>query len=152
MTHYASIGELEAAIGAPAEKSDWMTIDQHRIDQFADATDDHQWIHVDPERAAEGPFGKTIAHGFLTLSLISDLLFGITTIENSPMVINYGLDKVRFLGVVPVESRIRASSQITAVTPAAQGVRVESTVTIELEGSEKPALVAESIALFILED
>jgi acyl dehydratase len=152
MTHYASIAELEAAIGTPAETSDWMTIDQHRIDQFADATNDHQWIHVDPERAAAGPFGKTIAHGFLTLSLISDLLFGITTIENSPMVINYGLDKVRFLGVVPVDSRIRASSQITAVTPAAQGVRVESTVTIELEGSERPALVAESIALFILED
>jgi acyl dehydratase len=151
MTHYGSIAELEAAIGTPAEMSDWMTIDQHRIDQFADATNDHQWIHVDPERAAAGPFGKTIAHGFLTLSLISDLLFGITTIENSPMVINYGLDKVRFLGVVPVDSRVRASSQITAVTLAAQGVRVESTVTIELEGSEKPALVAESIALFILE-
>jgi acyl dehydratase len=151
MTHYSSIAELESAIGAPAETSAWLTIDQHRIDQFADATNDHQWIHVDPERAAAGPFGKTIAHGFLTLSLISDLLFGITTIENSPMVINYGLDKVRFLGVVPVDSRIRASSQITAVTPAAQGVRVESTVTIELEGSEKPALVAESIALFILE-
>jgi acyl dehydratase len=152
MTHYASITELEGAIGAPAEKSDWMIIDQHRIDEFAEATNDHQWIHVDPERAASGPFGKTIAHGFLTLSLISDLLFGITTIENSPMVINYGLDRVRFLGVVPVDSRIRASSEITAVTKVAQGVRVNSTVTIELEGSEKPALVAESIALFILED
>jgi acyl dehydratase len=151
VTHYASVADLEAAIGSAPETSDWMTIDQHRIDQFAEATDDHQWIHVDPERAAAGPFGTTIAHGFLTLSLISDLLFGITTIENSPMVINYGLDRVRFLGVVPVDSRIRASSQITAVTPAAQGVRVESTVTIELEGSEKPALVAESIALFVLE-
>jgi acyl dehydratase len=152
MTHYGSVAELEAAIGAPAETSDWMTIDQHRIDQFADATNDHQWIHVDPERAAAGPFGTTIAHGFLTLSLISDLLFGITTIEGSPMVINYGLDKVRFLGVVPVGSRIRASSQLTSVTPAAQGVRVNSTVTIELEGAEKPAMVAESIALFILEN
>jgi acyl dehydratase len=151
MTHYASVAELEAAIGAPAETSDWMTIDQNRINQFADATDDHQWIHVDAERAAAGPFGTTIAHGFLTLSLISDLLFGITTVEGSPMVINYGLDKVRFLGVVPVNSRIRASSQITAVSSAAQGVRVESTVTIELEGSERPALVAESIALFVLE-
>jgi acyl dehydratase len=152
MTHYGSVAELEAAIGAPAETSDWMTIDQHRIDQFADATNDHQWIHVDPERAAAGPFGTTIAHGFLTLSLISDLLFGITTIEGSPMVINYGLDKVRFLGVVPVGSRIRASSQLTSVTPAAQGVRVNSTVTIELEGAEKPAMVAESIALFILDN
>jgi acyl dehydratase len=151
LTHYASIAELEAAVGAPAQTSQWMTIDQHRIDQFADATGDHQWIHVDPERAARGPFGTTIAHGFLTLSLISDLLFGATTVEGSPMVINYGLDRVRFLGVVPVNSRIRASSQITAVAPAARGVRVNSTVTIELEGSEKPALVAESIALFVLE-
>ena len=151
MTHYASVEELEAAIGAPPETSDWMTIDQNRINQFADATDDHQWIHVDPVRAAAGPFGTTIAHGFLTLSLISDLLFGITTVEGSPMVINYGLDKVRFLGVVPVDSRIRARSQITAVSSAAQGVRVESTVTIELEGAERPALVAESIALFVLE-
>jgi acyl dehydratase len=151
MTHYGSVSELEAAIGAPAQTSDWITIDQHRIDQFADATGDHQWIHVDPARAAGGPFGTTIAHGFLTLSLISDLLFGITTVEGSPMVINYGLDRVRFLGVVPVNSRIRASSQVTAVVPAAQGVRVESTVTIELEGSEKPALVAQSIALFVLE-
>jgi acyl dehydratase len=151
MTHYASVAELETAVGAPAETSDWITIDQNRINQFADATDDHQWIHVDPERAAAGPFGTTIAHGFLTLSLISDLLFGITTVEGSPMVINYGLDKVRFLGVVPVNSRIRASSQITAVSSAAQGVRVESTVTIELEGAERPALVAESIALFVLE-
>jgi acyl dehydratase len=151
MTHYSSVAELEAAIGAPAETSDWLTIDQHRIDQFADATNDHQWIHVDAARAADGPFGTTIAHGFLTLSLISDLLFGITTVEGSPMVINYGLNKVRFLGVVTVNSRIRASSQITGVMTAAQGVRVESTVTIELEGSDKPALVAESIALFVLE-
>jgi acyl dehydratase len=151
MTHYGSVTDLEAAIGAAPATSAWMTIDQHRIDQFADATNDHQWIHVDPERAAAGPFKTTIAHGFLTLSLISDLLFGITTVEGSPMVINYGLDKVRFLGVVPVNSRIRASSQITAVSSAAQGVRVNSTVTIELEGSEKPALVAESIALFVLE-
>jgi acyl dehydratase len=151
MTHYGSVAALEAAIAAPAEKSGWITIDQHRIDQFADATGDHQWIHVDPERASAGPFGTTIAHGFLTLSVISDLLFGITTLEGSPMVINYGLDRVRFLGVVPVNSRIRASSQITAVGLASQGVRVESMVTVELEGSDRPALVAESIALFVVE-
>jgi acyl dehydratase len=151
MTHYASIAELEAAIGGEPQTSDWITIDQDRIDRFAEATGDDQWIHVDPERAAAGPFGTTIAHGFLTLSLISNLLFGITTVEGSPMVINYGLDKVRFLGVVPVERRIRASVQLTGVTPAAQGIRVNSTVTIELEGAEKPALVAESIALFVLE-
>jgi acyl dehydratase len=151
VTHYASVADLEAAIGAPPEKSDWLLIDQDRINRFADATDDHQWIHVDPERAAAGPFGTTIAHGFLTLSLISRMLFGITTIENSPMTINYGLNRVRFLGVVPVDSRIRASVELTGSTLVAQGVRVESTVTIELEGSDKPALVAESIALFVLE-
>jgi acyl dehydratase len=151
MTHYASIAELESAVGAPPEFSDWMLIDQNRINLFADATSDHQWIHVDPERAAAGPFGKTIAHGYLTLSLISELLFGLTTVEGSPMVINYGLDRVRFLAVVPVDSRVRAAAQLTAVTPVAQGVRLNTTVTIEIEGSDKPALVAETIALFVLE-
>jgi acyl dehydratase len=151
MTHYASVAELEAAIGAPAELSDWMLIDQDRINRFADATSDHQWIHVDPERAAAGPFGRTIAHGYLTLSLISELLFGLTTLEGSPMIINYGLDKVRFLAVVPVNSRVRAAAQLTAVTPVAQGVRVHTTVTIEIEGVDKPALVAETIAIFVLE-
>jgi acyl dehydratase len=150
VTHYASVAELEAAVGAPAETSEWMTIDQTRIDQFADATGDHQWIHVDPERAASGPFGTTIAHGYLTLSMISELLFGLTTIEGSPMVINYGLDKVRFLSTVVVDSRIRAHAELTGVTPAAQGVRVNTRVTVEIEGVEKPALVAETIALFIL--
>jgi acyl dehydratase len=151
MTHYASIAELETSVGAPAEFSDWIEISQERINQFADATGDHQWIHVDPGRAATGPFGTTIAHGFLTLSLISDLLFGITTLEGSPMVINYGLDKVRFLSVVPVNARVRASAQITGVAPAEQGLRVNTTVTIEIEGNPRPALVAETIALFVLE-
>jgi acyl dehydratase len=151
MTHYSSVADLEAAIGAPAETSDWFTVDQHRIDQFADATNDHQWIHVDAKRAASGPFGTTIAHGYLTLSLIPYLLEGVTTLAGSPMTINYGMDKVRFIAVVPVGSRIRASSQLTGVVPVAQGLRVHSTVTIELEGSDKPALVAESIALFVLE-
>jgi acyl dehydratase len=150
MTHYASVAELEAAVGAPAQTSDWMTIDQERINKFADATGDHQWIHVDPERAAAGPFGTTIAHGYLTLSMVSELMFGLTTLEDSPMVINYGLDKVRFLSVVPVDSRIRASAQISGVALAPQGVRVSTTVAVEIEGVEKPALIAETIALFIL--
>jgi acyl dehydratase len=150
MTHYGSVAELEAAVDAPAQTSDWMTIDQDRINGFADATGDHQWIHVDPERAAAGPFGTTIAHGYLTLSMVSELMFGLTTLEGSPMVINYGLDKVRFLSVVPVDSRIRASAQISGVALAPQGVRVSTTVTVEIEGIEKPALIAETIALFIL--
>jgi acyl dehydratase len=151
VTHYGSVAELEAAIGAPAERSDWILVDQTRINLFADATGDHQWIHVDPERAAAGPFGTTIAHGYLTLSLISELLFGLTTLEGSPMIINYGLDRVRFIAVVPVESRVRAAAQLTAVTPVAQGVRVHTTVTIEIEGGDKPALVADTIAIFVLE-
>ncbi len=151
MTHYASVAALEAAIGAPAELSEWMLVDQERINLFADATSDHQWIHVDPERAATGPFGTTIAHGYLTLSLISELLFGLMTLEGSPMVINYGLDRVRFLAVVPVNSRVRAAAQLTAVTPVAQGLRLNMTVTMEIEGSDKPALVAETIAIFTLE-
>jgi acyl dehydratase len=150
MTHYAKVSDLEAAVGGPAEKSEWLIIDQNRVDLFADATNDHQWIHVDPARAASGPFGTTIAHGYLTLSLIAYLLEGVTTLAGSPMTINYGMDKVRFIEVVPVGSRIRASAQLTAVVPVAQGLRVHSTVTIELEGSDKPALVAESIAMFVL--
>jgi len=150
VTHYATVADLEAAVGSPAEHSDWREITQERINQFADATGDHQWIHVDPARAAGGPFGSTIAHGFLTLSMVSEMLMGITTLEGVGMIINYGLDRVRFLGVVPVGSRIRASTQLTAVTPAAQGLRVSTTVTMELEGSDKPAMVASSIALFVI--
>jgi acyl dehydratase len=151
VTHYASVAELTAAVGGPAQRSDWALIDQERIDRFADATGDHQWIHVDPERAAAGPFGTTIAHGFLTLSMISDLLFGLTTLEGSPMVINYGLERLRFLSPVPVGSRIRAQATLSGVTPSARGVRVNTGVTIELEGNDKPALVAETIAMFVLE-
>jgi acyl dehydratase len=152
VTHYATVADLEAAVGGPAEFSGWREITQERINEFADATGDHQWIHVDPERAASGPFGTTIAHGFLTLSMISEMLMGIVTLERVGMIINYGLDKVRFLGVVPVGSRIRASTQLTAVTPAAQGLRVSTTVTVEIEGEPKPAMVAESIALFVIAD
>jgi acyl dehydratase len=116
---------------------------------FAEATGDHQWIHTDPERAAAGPFGGTIAHGYLTLSMISEMLMGIVTLEGVPMVINYGLDRVRFLSVVPVGSRIRASTRLSAVARTAQGVRVSTTVTMEIEGNPKPAMIAESIALFV---
>ncbi len=151
MTHYASVADLESAVGGPAETSDWMVIDQSRIDTFADATGDHQWIHVDAARAATGPFGTTIAHGYLTLSILSVLLFGLVTLEGSPMIINYGLDRVRFPTVVPVDSRVRAHAQVVNVDAAPQGVRVHLLVTIEIEGTEKPALVAESIALFVLE-
>ena len=149
MTHYASVEALEAAVGGPEELSEWRTITQERITLFAEATGDHQWIHTDPERAAAGPFGGTIAHGFLTLSMISEMLMGMVTLEGVPMVINYGLDKVRFLSVVPVDSRIRASTRLSAVARTPQGVRVSTTVTMEIEGNPKPAMIAESIALFV---
>ncbi|HEX4441965.1 MAG TPA: MaoC family dehydratase [Galbitalea sp.] len=151
MTHYASIAELEAAVGAPPQTSSWLTITQDRISDFADATDDHQWIHVDVERAAAGPYGSTIAHGYLTMSLISGMLFELLTVEGNPTVINYGHDRVRFLNVVRVNSRVRASLQLTAVTPIDSGVRVNSTVTLQIEGESKPAFVAETIALFLFE-
>lgn len=151
MTHFSSVAELTDAIGAPAQVSDWMLIDQKRIDTFADATGDHQWIHVDPERAASGPFGGTIAHGYLSLSIISVLLFGLVTLEGSPMIINYGLDRVRFPHPVPVDSRVRAHAEITAVTETPHGVRLHQRVTIEIEGIDKPAAVADTISLLVLE-
>jgi acyl dehydratase len=150
LTHYASVAELEAAVGTSKETSDWVTIDQERIDQFADASGDHQWIHVDPVKAAAGPFGTTIAHGFLTLSMTADMMLGMTTLEGTAMVINYGLDRVRFLSTVHVGSRVRAVAEPAAVVPVAQGVRVSTLVTVEIEGVDKPALVAETITLFVL--
>ena len=154
MTTYASVEELTAAIGdeggAGEQLSDWFEIDQKRIDTFADATGDHQWIHVDADRAAAGPFGSTIAHGYLTLSLLAPMMMGLIELEGSPMVINYGLDRVRFLNPVKVGGRVRGHCRLSAVAPTPQGVRVTTTVTVEIEGVDRPALVADSIALFIL--
>jgi acyl dehydratase len=150
MTHYNSVDELVAAVGGPEYVSEWLTIDQERITRFADATDDHQWIHVDPERAATGPFGATVAHGYLTLSLISSFMFDAVSLEGSSLVINYGLERVRFLTPVVVNSRIRGRAELVGVTPGDSGVRVNTRVTIEIDGVEKPALVAETIALFVL--
>ncbi|MGL3148793.1 MaoC family dehydratase [Microbacterium sp. A82] len=128
---------------------DWFTIDQERIQAFADATEDWQWIHLDAERAASGPFGATIAHGYLTLSLLPRLTDGLLQVSGASMVVNYGLDKVRFLQPVTADSRVRAMTEITAADGGAQGWRVSARTTIEIEGSERPALVAETIALFI---
>jgi acyl dehydratase len=149
MTHFASLSELAGAVGGPAQISDWLVIDQKRIDEFADATGDHQWIHVDRARATAGPYGGTIAHGYLSLSMISVFLFGLMTFDGEPTVINYGLDRVRFLNPVPVDSRIRAHAELTAVEPVEGGARVHQRVTIEIEGVAKPALVAETIALVL---
>jgi acyl dehydratase len=145
MTDFADLDSLKAAVGTEIGVSDWLTIDQKRVDTFADATDDHQWIHVDPDKAAAGPFGRTIAHGFLTLSLSVPLVNQATSVGGIRMGINYGLNKVRFITPVPVGGRIRAHVILDSVRDIPGGVQAERTVTIELEGAEKPACVAQSI-------
>ena len=129
--------------------SDWLTIDQERINTFADATNDHQFIHVDPERAAKTPMGATIAHGFLTLSLLSHLTAQNSVVpESHKMTYNYGLNKLRFLNPVKVNSRIRSRSQVQTMTEKKPGQwLLQSEVTIEIEGEDKPALIAESLAM-----
>ncbi|MFI8106447.1 MaoC family dehydratase [Streptomyces sp. NPDC086023] len=145
---FTSAEELVAGIGAPLGPSDWLEVDQKRIDLFADATGDHQWIHVDPERAASGPFGSTIAHGYLTLSLLPSLVPQVMRVEGMRMGINYGVDRVRFPAPVPVGSRLRARAVITAVTEAGGGVQVAATVTVETEGGDKPVCVAETVSRY----
>jgi acyl dehydratase len=148
MTHvFRSADDLAAAVGTHLGFSDWLTVDQHRIDTFADATGDHQWIHVDPERAAAGPFGTTIAHGFLTLSLVPYLLRDLVDYPAWPVRINYGSDRVRFLAPVPVGSRVRAGAELAAVRPSGTGTQVTVSVTVEIDGSDKPALVAQTLTL-----
>ena len=150
MRRFASPAELAAAAGTELGRSDWLAVDQSRIDLFAEATGDDQWIHVDPERAAGGPFGGTIGHGFLTLSLIPFLVRDIYAVEGVRMAVNYGLDKVRFPTPVKVGSRVRAVQALTSVTDVAGGLQVASAVTVELEGSAKPAAYAETLTRLYL--
>ncbi|WP_067717473.1 MaoC family dehydratase [Nocardia yamanashiensis] len=149
MIDFESFDQLRAAAGTEIGVSDWITVDQKRIDTFADATDDHQWIHVDAERAAAGPYGRTIAHGFLTLSLVVPLTAQVMTFSCASMAINYGLNKVRFITPVKVDSRIRARFTLDSVTDIPGGVQAVRTVTVEIEGEAKPACVAESIARYL---
>lgn len=147
MRVFDSVEELAAvAEGTHLGVSEWVTIDQATIDTFAEATGDHQWIHVDPQRAAEGPFGRTIAHGFLTLSLLPRLVQQVYRVEGVRMAVNYGLDRVRFVAPVPVDGRVRVSSSVLGCEPAGGGLRVRLESTVELEGSDKPACVAHTIA------
>jgi acyl dehydratase len=143
--------ELVKAVGTQLGASEWLTIDQDRINVFAYATGDHQWIHVDPERAAQGPFGRTIAHGYLTLSLLPVLAQDIYRVEGVRMGVNYGLNKVRFVTPVPVGSKIRAVLTLDSVTEASGGgLQVAATAIVEIEGVEKPAAVAETLVrLFV---
>ncbi len=149
MKTFTGIAEVAAAVGQDLGTSDWLLIDQARIDAFADATEDHQWIHVDPERAAAGPFGTTIAHGYLTLSLLSGFYEQIYTVEGISMAINYGLGKVRFPSPVPSGSRVRGATRLIKVTEVAGGIQCTFETVVSIEGQEKPACVAESIARFI---
>jgi acyl dehydratase len=140
------IAAVQEREGSHLGYSDWLEVTQERVDQFAEATGDFQWIHVDPERAKEGPFGTTIAHGYLTLSLASYLLPQIVRYEGFTMAVNYGLDKVRFPAPVRVGARIRAGAELAQVTEVGTGVQVKTLVTIEVEGGDKPACVIESLA------
>lgn len=146
----ASADEVKAAVGEQLGYTDWLEVDQKRIDLFAEATGDHQWIHVDPERAAAGPFGGTIAHGYLTLSLLP--LFGpqLIRVDGVKMGVNYGTNKVRFPSPVPVGSRLRATAVITGVEDVKGGIQVSVAFTVEREGGDKPVCVAESVSRYYL--
>ena len=140
------IAGLKELVGTHLGTSDWLEITQERVNTFADATGDHQWIHVDPERAKDGPFGGTIAHGYLTLSLGPVLFPSIATVSGIKMGVNYGAGKVRFLSPVKVGSNLRLSAELTALEELpGNGAQVYMTFTFEIEGSEKPAAVAEII-------
>ncbi|MDB1089077.1 MaoC family dehydratase [Streptomyces sp. ACA25] len=147
---FASVDELRAAAGEELGASDWLEVDQKRIDLFAEATGDHQWIHVDPERAASGPFKTTIAHGYLTLSLLPALVPQLISVEGVRMGLNYGTNKVRFPSPVPVGSRLRATARIAEVSEVTGGVQLTLTVTVEREGGAKPVCVAESVSRYYL--
>jgi acyl dehydratase len=146
---FEGLAEFAAARGSQFGPTEWMEITQDRVNLFADATDDHQWIHVDPEKAANGPFGGTIAHGLLTLSLLPHFSHQLYRVDNIAMAINYGYNKVRFITPVRVGAKVRARGELTAVNQLNGAVQATTTITVEIEGSEKPAAVAESIVRFI---
>jgi len=149
---FNSAAELSAAVGDHLGHSDWVLVDQARIDAFAEATGDDQWIHVNPRRAASGPFGTTIAHGYLTLSLVPVLVGSLIDYAGWDVKVNYGSNKVRFPMPVPVDSRVRAGVEVAAVAPVPAGLQVAMRVTVDIEGPDgvrldKPALVAETLTL-----
>ncbi len=143
--------ELAARVGQQLGSSDWLQIDQERINLFADATGDHQWIHVDPEKAKDGPFGQCIAHGYLTLSLVNLFLPQIVDVQGVKMGVNYGCDKVRFPAPVPVGSRVRGSGELVAVEEIKGAVQAVVRVTVEIEGSDRPACVVDTISRYFPE-
>ena len=146
MTSFEHLADLQARVGEEVGVSDWITVDQNRINLFADATGDHQWIHIDAERAAKGPFGTTIAHGFLTLSLLPEMSASAFQVLDTRMGVNYGLDRVRFPAPVPSGSRLRGRFKLLKFEPLEGGAQLTVEVTMEREGSAKPVCVAESLA------
>jgi acyl dehydratase len=146
---FSGLADFAAATGEDLGYSDWHEVTQAQVSAFADATGDHQWIHVDPQRAASGPFGKTIAHGYLTLAMLPVLVSEIYRIENLTMAVNYGLDRLRFPSPVPTGSRIRAGATLREVKETSLGSLAYSRVTVKVEGHEKAACVADTVTLFV---
>ena len=149
MRTFTDLAELEAAVGTEIGTTDWLEITQERVNAFADATDDHQWIHVDVERAEAGPFGGTIAHGYLTLSLIPLFNTQLMSIETTGARLNYGLNKVRFPHPVKVGARIRCTATLGSLTDIPAGKQMVTSYVIEIEGESKPACVAEMVVLLL---
>jgi len=145
---FESPHDLTDAVGKHLGYSEWLTMEQDRVNQFADATGDHQWIHVDVERAKTGPFGATIAHGYLTLSLVSHFLMQIVEVRGFEFAVNYGTNKVRFPAPVKVGARIRGGAEVISAEEAKGGIQSIVRVTIEVEGEERPACIAETVSLY----
>ena len=149
MRVFGGLDEVKAATGEQLGSSDWHLVTQEQVNLFADATEDHQWIHVDLEKAAKGPFGGPVAHGYLTLSMLPKLSGGLWRVDGLSMVVNYGLNKVRFPQPVRVGARIRGHGQLTEVAEAKLGLIATVVVTVEIDGEAKPGCVAESLALLV---
>jgi acyl dehydratase len=149
---FDSVASVMAAVGADLGATGWLTLAQERIDLFAEATGDHQWIHVDPVRAREGPFGACVAHGYLTLSLANVFLPQLVQYERLRMGVNYGCNKVRFPAPVKAGQRVRGRGEVIAASPQGDGVQVTVRVTVEVEGSERPGCVVETISLLYFDE
>ncbi len=148
MRVFKSVDELAASVGERIGPGEPFAVEQTRVDAFADATGDHQWIHVDPEKAAAGPFGGTVAHGYLTLSLLPALMTGLYRVEGLRMAINYGLNRVRFPAPLRVGSAVRAAVELTSIEPVTGGYQLVATVTVTADGAAKPCCVAETVSRY----